>query len=333
MPALSKWMDAGQDELALELAHRTVTHRVAAICHSVAAASHTNGAECGSIQGVRVAARRADAALEIFRGCIRAKSLRQIRRPVRSLLATTQLPRDLDLLAARLMSFDIDRYPGIAFRAAADIEARSLQAREWLPRTEQQRQELIHWGQQLARSDAWLRDSHREPLLPFAVRELAGAASDFLQASTATLDTPRALRRLRQQCRRLRYTLEIFDGVFGYRLARGPYPVLQQLHRRLGAVQDQVATARMLRTLQSEAEVQDLPEFYELLLVEVERQQTAATEAVQAWWTSQRRSRVQKQLQRVLREGSSQRQPRSGLPTGGWLRKIVPTRKKKRAIA
>lgn len=213
------------------------------------------GTDPESIHDMRTAVRRLRTTLRVLEEApvARGKSLRALRYRLRDLADALGAVRDADVLLARLQE-DIAAHPDLA----ADVDV--------LRRKVRKRQRRAH--RRLVRrlrdpsftcllerlNDFVAREPTRAIQWRMAVRHFAGGAiwrryETVLSYEALVGDgAPAVLHKLRITCKRLRYTLEIFEPELG----KDTQPLLQLLTRvqdHLGALQDTVVALNAVKTL------------------------------------------------------------------------------------
>jgi CHAD domain-containing protein len=207
------------------------------------ARKHTNAE---AIHDLRVSIRRLSRALRVFREWFDAGEVKSIRRRLRKLMKRCAAVRNCDVAIEVLQAAG---WPSPELAAGLEEERlRTLQ-------------DLIHALDAWRRSDRvrqWrmlLRDGHggsefvRQSAREHARRLLPAMAADLFRAGqeAAGPDSEhRGMHRFRLKTKRVRYTLELFETVYG----QTTDPILQSLkglQEKLGAINDCATTLEMVR--------------------------------------------------------------------------------------
>lgn len=202
-----------------------------------------------AVHDLRVAARRLEAALDVWRDALRAKPRRRARRLARRLRRAAGTTREFEvsggLLAERLAGLpEAERaVPGDVLDGLRERIGRGR--RRIAERLTPRRLLRLRAGTERALDGFARRLDQAGPLEP-ALGRLAtrrGAALDALLAARPTLDDD-ALHLARVAVKRWRYAEEAFAAA-GDRLS-APSPVLRELQRSLGAIHDRAALRDLL---------------------------------------------------------------------------------------
>jgi len=205
------------------------------------AARKPENADC--IHDLRVSIRRLKQELEVFAEWCEARRLKTIRRHLRKLMDRCAAVRNCDV-------------------AIQVLQAAGCQGPELLARLEKERRiaggtlarKLEHWrnagrirgwGHHLRVSRAASKETAEEAarrLLPAMTEKLFRAGRGASQPNSTRL----RMHRLRLQAKGVRYTLEIFDLVYG-RKTKPMLEALKGLQEKLGAINDCATTLVMIR--------------------------------------------------------------------------------------
>lgn len=201
------------------------------------------------IHQLRVATRRLNAALNIFKSVLRPRDYRRLKRIARALRHAAGSARDLDvqqgMLAARMVSV---APPGVVSdnsgRWALQRERRT--ARKELSETVRLRN--ADFSRLVERVLAFLDPSkhsggnERDTLGQLARKALRPRLKALRRASRRNLKDFDKLHRLRISAKRLRYAMEVFAGCF-------PAPFRRKYYRDVERIQDELGDVNDLRNL------------------------------------------------------------------------------------
>jgi CHAD domain-containing protein len=203
------------------------------------------------VHQLRVATRRAGAAVRVFAGCLPKKHRNAAKRYLRAIRRAAGDARDWDVFLVGLMAHQetapaeagpaLDFLLGYALGERSAAQARLVQAAEAA-------------GPSFAPDTAVLPGHAREPrgehpprsLGDLAVTHLGELFRVFNAAVDANPDTPPELHQLRILGKRLRYAIELFVTCFAPPLKEAIYPAVESLQEVLGELQDAaVGTTRL----------------------------------------------------------------------------------------
>jgi CHAD domain-containing protein len=277
------------------------------------------------VHRLRVATRRAVAAVEMFeRLCPRKKAAR-VARQLKRIRRAAGEARDLDVLIER-WSAVADRNPlspqarllGSARRKRESAQekivalAKKLEKKGFCERVDKLLSKVRPRGKSKAASTASFRgakgdgtrdEAHRaaRPSIAAAAREaLVPLAEELSMAAAADVSDDRCLHALRIRGKRLRYALELLAAVLPAALAEGVHEQLVEMQDHLGAVNDRAAALARLRAWLDEAS--DLPETTALGEAIATEHAALADERAKffRWWTDAQREELLEQLQSGL---------------------------------
>lgn len=229
-----------------------------------------------AVHFLRVATRRADAALRAFESEWERGSLRAARKALRKLRRAAGEVRDADVQAELIRDLARD-LPRAARRAARVLLDRIEKERAKRSRALNK----VVGGRalpRLRRAVEALRpagsDSHS--VQDLARRVIAERARESRELAAADLSRPASLHELRLSLKRLRYGIEVFAELLAPEFRTHVYPVLERMQSRLGRVNDLTVLLERAREVRKAA---DLARHLEALL---DREHAAALRALRA---------------------------------------------------
>jgi CHAD domain-containing protein len=254
-----KWI-AGltADTPAADAARHVLTVRLELVRDNLPPALHEAEADPEHVHQLRVATRRARAALDIFADCLPAKAYKRARRRLRALRRAAGEARDWDVflltLAERQRKPAARQRPGLDFLTGCAL-SRRLAAQERL--IEVANGEPFTLDRLLADTVAAVHRPHNDsegrdlidlarPILGDLLKELEAAAerdlSDYAQ-----------LHQVRIAGKRLRYAMEVFADCFEPAFKDELYPAVEQMQEILGNANDSHVAAGRLTELRDRA--------------------------------------------------------------------------------
>jgi CHAD domain-containing protein len=261
---------------------------------SLSAAKWEDDAEF--VHQLRVATRRAAAAMETFAELLPPHKSRRMLKRLNRLRQATGEARDADVLMDRFsrqqsegrdeLATVLDQLRKLRCEAQkAIVVAVDRLAEKGFVRKAEALCERIRW-----------RDEGPEPTYADqAPSLLAREVKKFFAAAAHDLSDSHALHELRIQGKALRYTMEVLSGAFDRRFRHEIYPQFREFQDRLGAINDHAAAHKRLAEW-AEGLAQPLAgEFAHLAEVESQRSSELRQEFL-AWWSDERRLELQQQL-------------------------------------
>jgi CHAD domain-containing protein len=201
---------------------------------------------------LRVATRRAAAAIDIFESCLSRKAYGRVQRQLRRLRRAAGAARDWDVFTLTLAapSQRLHDSPGLDFLVGYALGQRYAA---------QQSLEVV--GEDLAADfDKFVDealDAIREPasrrgprtLVDLARPMLAGLLSELDEAGQQDMNNYEHLHQVRIVGKRLRYAMEVFVGCFPSAFKEMLYPAVEQMQEILGLANDSQVAGRRLAEL------------------------------------------------------------------------------------
>lgn len=252
--AEGKWIsDLRPDTPLADAARHVLTVRLEAVRDRLPPALHSAEDDPEHVHQLRVATRRAAAALRLFDVCLPTKGSKKARKQLRQVRRAAGEARDWDVFLAELTAWGekhhADQRPGIDFllgfafgqRAAAQEHLQNAAAEYpfTFDRFIADTVAAVHRPREPRLSA--LIDLAR-PLLSELLRELDVAASRDL-ADYGNLH------QVRIAGKRLRYAMELFVECFGERFRTEIYPAVEELQEVLGRANDSHVAAGRLENL------------------------------------------------------------------------------------
>ncbi len=257
-----KWIQGLSPSVPAAVAARQVlTVRCAAVRQTLPRAVEQGMTDVEAVHDLRVATRRAAAALRVFQTVLPKRLSNAARKHLRQLRRAAGDARDWDVFLLRLPQAKPLQRPsghaaadflhgyGLALRRQAQTQLQ-LAAAEHGPAFAEAVDKLL---------DHLRSDNSGPPLRVLAQEQTAELFHIFQEALHAQPATPEQLHQLRIHGKRLRYAVEIFMVCFPPWFEQRLYPVLAQLQELLGHYQDAVVGMARLKEL-NEFLRQRLPE-------------------------------------------------------------------------
>ncbi len=297
----SKWIEIpSTDAPAAEVARLALAARVAKVKRMLPLAAYQYQQDVEHVHQLRTGCRRATAAVEAFRPLMsgKPKSLKKLLRRIRKAAGPA---RDADVLLARFegqspAEEDLDD-------VVAPLISQRIRAQEALvtvaedSRSGKLKKAVRRTLKSLGRGD---RDHHPTSIARFGRGALQAAAQPLFQLASIPQPAITQLHELRIAGKRLRYSIELFHGVFPPEMRGEVYPVVEELQERLGRLNDH-ATAQVM----FQSWLADLPPGQRAanLAQRIIAEHDAVVEASRDfldWWTLQKSTSLQSSLNTLL---------------------------------
>lgn len=291
MAPLSKWIDSVAAEGRVgDAARVSLEARLAAVLYWLPLAARQIDDDVEKVHQLRVATRRAIAALRLYEDWLPKKTERWLTRRLKKIRRAAGAARDLDVLAEWLRHELGDPASGLLARVARDRAAAQPKIAAVAARCERSNAFRRKMDRLLARIRPRGRVAKKQDVSfhNWAEMRLGQAAERFFAAMPSQNSDLSALHQFRIRGKQLRYALELLAPAFGPELRERHYAVVQELQERLGRINDCVAGDAQLRRWRRRAED---PAEQELLDRLIERRRLELDEAVaqyRNWWTPER---------------------------------------------
>lgn len=254
-----KWITGLEPTAPLDTAARQVlATRLRVVADYLPRAVHQAHRDPEHVHQLRVATRRADAAVRLFAACLPEKAYRTARRRLRRVRRAAGAARDWDVflitMRAREEGLSAKDQPGFDFlagyasgqRRAAQVQLEAAGAKE-IPR----------FDTFLADTVAAVRPPHEADLhgavfLDLARPLLSRLLHDLELAAAGDLEDYAHLHQVRITGKRLRYAMEVFAGCFGAAFREDLYPRVEEMQEILGHANDSHVAAERLTALRDQ---------------------------------------------------------------------------------
>jgi len=292
MSRKSKWIEVeSAEESALVVARCAIRARLKTVWDWLPHAAEGSTDEAENIHQLRVATRRAMAALHLFEAFLPHERSRWFRKQLKRLRETAGEARDLDVLAQHVKAVcQADHSSGCASLSERVSQARHAaqpvitKIYEKLKRRGYRRRikKLVNktrWRCRQSEAPTY-RDAARSGLRPLAV--------DFFAAAQADFESILAMHEFRIAGKHLRYAMEVFAAAFGPAFRKELYSVVEELQMKLGSVNDHANNRdRCLAWLDETTDESQRLVLSKIIALETAALQNSMREFRQ-WWTSDR---------------------------------------------
>lgn len=318
MARLSKWIDAiPAGGRVSDAARISLEARLATVAYWLPLAARQIDDDTEKVHQLRVATRRAIAALKLYRDWLPQDGTRWLSKRLKRIRRAAGAPRDLDVLAEWIRRELDGQAGGILARVAderAEAQPRIMAVAEKCERKNRFRRKMygLLTG---VRPHGKRQKTQDVSFHNWAETQLAQAADSFFAALPNQNSDLSALHQFRIRGKQLRYTLELLASAFGPELREEQYPVVQKLQELLGQINDCVSADARLRRWHRKT---SSPTDQELLAKLIERQRAQLDEAIaeyRAWWTPERTERLRHGLAALVGVG----EPASSVATAEEL--------------
>jgi CHAD domain-containing protein len=246
-----KWIKRLRRNATLDVvARHTLALRLRTVRKFLRRASRRPDQDVEDVHQLRVATRRATAALELYKSLLSKKQFRWWKRRLQAIRRAAAAARDVDVQLAYFR----EKPPSAARQAILErLRVERLQGQPAIDDIARQMFRKQRFAERARRLERSLKKRARRtslpPILPWAQQQLARVAREFLATEPTDRQGPlEQLHAFRIQGKQLRYAIELLAFAFPKSLRREVYPVLEQLQEHLGGLNDALGRQNRLQT-------------------------------------------------------------------------------------
>jgi CHAD domain-containing protein len=246
-----KWIEDLRPDMPLHVAASKVLKvRLEVVRDALPPALHEADRDPEHVHRLRVATRRADAAVKIFRSKLPESDFHSVRKRLRHIRRAAGEARDLDVFVFELIERQASRpaseRPGLDFLIGLAFGQRSGAQPHLLKIAGDPRDGDVG-DLAKATADAVTAGENEPTLVQLARPMLASLLHRLEEATRADLTDYARLHQVRIAGKRLRYAMEIFAGCFAAEFRLAVYPQIEEMQEILGRANDShVAVQRLL---------------------------------------------------------------------------------------
>jgi CHAD domain-containing protein len=253
------------------------------------------------VHHLRVATRRALAAIDAFHSLIPAKRRRWFEKELRRLRRAAGEARDLDVLTDRVAQNDSLR---ARKRLIAMLAQRRRKSRVPI-RAQLKKLKHADWP---SRVDRLIEDTcdrrRRTGFRSFARRRFKPMVAAFCDTADGALGDTNAIHTLRIEGKKLRYAMEIFVPVLPSKVRVRCQKSLERLQKTLGECTDHASAADRFARWSRSTDAGPNRDMLIALGDDENEQADSARKAFCKWWNPGRRRSLRRRLQRTLRRSA-----------------------------
>ncbi len=254
---IEKWIaGVSPADRTADVAERVLRGRFQAVLHYLPLAAERIGEDVEHVHQLRVWARRAAAALCLFKGELPPRRRAWLLKQLRTVRRAADQARDCDVLLARPHAPGDEWVANLrAERATAQKEIVKVHKR--LSRGDRLSGRVDRLLSRVKARRRGKRASRDSRFGPWAYARLHSEAERYFAAIPTLLWDDDALHPLRIRGKRLRYEMEVLAGAFPESFRTVLYPTLERLQDRLGEINDRATAAARLRAKLDEETLTD----------------------------------------------------------------------------
>jgi CHAD domain-containing protein len=299
MAASGKWIDGlGPETIVADAARRSLEPRLAAIAHALPLAAYLAEHDIEHVHRLRVATRRAAAALKLYHDWLPRKSARWMKKRLRQIRRAASEARDLDVLIQRLQrESDTKAEPIVRFLAAkrSAVQPSIIELAEDMRRDDRFVRKAARLFSKIAPSDQEGEAAPPAHLCDWAPPQLDKFRSAFIELLPDGSDHIESLHQFRIRTKALRYAIELLAPAFEPQLRNEIYPAVEKLQEQLGKITDHIAAIRLFAEWEVQSASQTPREGASYLDIE-KAKELEDLQGFREWWISERAERLEQSL-------------------------------------
>lgn len=299
MAPSGKWIEGlGPETTVADAARRSLEPRLAVIAHSLPFAAHLAEHDIEHVHRLRVATRRAAAALKLYRDWLPRKPTRWIKKRLRQIRRAASEARDLDVLIQRLQRESGSQVePIVRFLAEkrATVQPNIVELAEDMRRDDRFVRKAASLFSKIDPSDKKEGSTSPERFCDWAPQRLATFRAAFVELLPNGSDDIDALHQFRIRAKALRYAIELLAPAFGPELRKEIYPAVEKLQEQLGEITDHIAAIRLFAEWEAHNAARTPGEGTSYLDKE-KTQEVEDLRDFREWWTAERAESLARSL-------------------------------------
>jgi CHAD domain-containing protein len=291
MAPLSKWIDGlSADGTVRDAARVSIEARLATVAYWLPLAARPVDGDIERVHQLRVATRRAIAALKLYRDWLPKDKRRWFTKRLKDIRQAAGNARDHDVLYNRLHEKHGGQHAEVLQhiaqeRAATQPEIVAIADRCHADNRFQNKSYKLLGRIEPQDEAAAAGDAS---FLNWAGSRLHSVAEKCFDAQPAIGADWSALHQFRIAGKKLRYAMELLAPAFGSELREKHYPIVQELQEKLGTINDFVVAREILQKLRDESSKGGANDELDALIGEQEASRDQAIAEFHAWWTPDR---------------------------------------------
>lgn len=298
--AFDKWISDLHPELSMgEAAQIALKDRLGGVLHFLPLAAHLADEDVEYVHQLRVATRRAMAALDLFAESITDQQHKRMWEALREIRKSADQARDLDVYIERIESLD--------GRGAKEFTERLKRRRRRAQRPLLD-VAIEHLAEQrLKRRSAKLlkrlNTTSAEALTPYGEwcrEQLRQEWGTFSSCMPEADPTPEALHDFRIEVKHFRYAMELLAAGLGPLARDQVYPLVTQLQGELGALQDHAIAREKLAHWHRDSKEPKVRELLSRLMEQEQEELSSKTRKFRAHWQARGASELADAVEHLL---------------------------------
>ncbi len=313
MNCKSKWLDdASPSQAVSEVAATALRNRLRTVAHFLPLAAEKSDEDIENVHQLRVATRRAMAAIEMFEPFLSTRRAAKMMKWLKKIRRAGGNARDSDVLAIRIETL-----------AVQDEDAPWNDLRDWVHQRRKKAQtplreigekirpkkfdrkiesllQSVHDCPEQDESDHRKNGSSDARFGTFARVQLQQVLDKFFDVATRDFSAIETLHAFRIEGKHLRYSMELLATAFEASFRKDLYSVVERLQQRLGEINDHANAVQTFESLRKETSRKRLRKHLQRMADEERTALSQSRSEFTLWWTPERAAMLRSRFQGAL---------------------------------
>jgi CHAD domain-containing protein len=303
MARAKKWLVGTDPDSPLSaVARRALSERLETVWEYAPLAARRSREDVEYVHQLRVATRRARAALQIFASLVPKRRRLWAKKTLRGLRQAAGDARDLDVLQVRMRNLAEQRQDAQLDSVVEQITACRQSAQKPLVAVVKtaKRKGFKNRSRKLAKSVRWKSQRVEPTFREAAMVALAEPVGQFFTAAAADLSDIQVLHAMRIAGKRVRYAMELLAGAFDDSFRGELYATFAEVQEKLGTINDHATAIGTLGGWFEQSDKNGTRGALAELIAHEEKQLGATCEDFRLWWSAERITTLARQFEQRL---------------------------------
>lgn len=290
----TKWVENSDPEASVgPFALQVLRERMSLVQESLPLAAEQHADDTEHVHQLRVGCRRAMAALRAFESLFKSKP-KKLKKWLKRIREAAGPARDLDVLLKRFSEAEQD---DVAAYAIQRLEEERLVAQPQLVKVAKKTKKF----RECCDKSVVLGEQENAPTIrEHGIKAVEAAYYPFAQIASLNNPSSHDLHQLRIAGKRLRYSLEIFHGIFPDDLREEIYPQFEELQERLGTINDHATAQALFQSWIGEMPADELSAAVAKRVVKEHKSLLRHRAKFLEWWSMERRAMIEDYFEQQL---------------------------------
>jgi CHAD domain-containing protein len=290
----TKWVENSDPDAPVgPFALQVLRERTALVDESLPLAALQHADDTEHVHQLRVGCRRSMAALRAFEPLFKSKP-KKLKEWLKRFREAAGPARDLDVLLKRFSEAEQD---DVAAYAIQRLEEERLAAQSQLVEVAKKEKQFRKCCD---KSIALRKKGNELTIREHGLKAVEAAYYPFAQIANLQDPSPHTLHQLRIAGKRLRYSLEIFHGIFPEDMREEIYPQIEELQEKLGTINDHATAQALYQSWLAEMTADGLAAAVAGRVVSEHESLLRLRSEFLQWWGTERQDRIETYFEQHL---------------------------------